>query len=159
MTQIKDYVLLLVGSCLVCGGLTILAPNGHFERLIRLIGSVFLLLCLLSPLKNTWDTLYDNRHSFIEAPSTYTDQQSWDYAANAMRKTMQEEIDGYVVSVVGNRAQEIEIDIKAENQTFSVKQITITLDKDDMVKASAVADYVAIKLGVRPQVISNSTGE
>ena len=159
MTQIKDYVLLLVGSCLICGGLTILAPNGHFERLMRLIGSVFLLLCLLSPLKNTWDNFYSNRQNFIEAPSAYTDQQSWDYAANAMCETMQEEIDGYVGAVVGKRARKIDINIKAENQTFSVEQITITLDKEDMIKASAVADYVAIKIGVRPHVISNSSGE
>ncbi len=159
MTQIKDYVLLLVGSCLICGGLTILAPNGQFERLIRLIGSIFLLLCLLSPIKNTWSHLYNNRQNMIQAPFTYTDQQSWDYASNAMSETMKNEIDGHVVSVIGKRAQKIEINMKAENKTFTVNQIIITLNRDDMVKASAVADYVAIKIGVRPQVISHSTGE
>ncbi len=159
MTQIREYVLLLAGSCLICGGLTILAPNGQFERFVRLIGSVFLLLCLLSPIKNTWSHLYNNRNNFMNENFTYSDSQSWDYAANAMSKTMRDEIDGYVVTVIGNRAQEIHVDLRAENKNFSVNQIIITLQADDMVKASAVADYVAIKIGVRPQVISGSTGE
>lgn len=159
MTQVKDYVLLLVGSCLICGGLTILAPNGRFERLIRLISSIFLLLCLLSPVKNTWSRLLQNRQEMIQSPTIYSDQESWDYASNAMSETIKSEIDGYVVSVIGRRAQSIEIDMSSENRTFTVKQITITLDQNDMLKASAVADYIAIKIGVRPQVISHSTGE
>ena len=159
MTQIRDYVLLLAGSCLICGGLTILAPNGQFERFIRMIGSVFLLVCLLSPIKNTWSHLHNNRNNFMNDNVTYSESQSWDYAAKAMSKTVRDEIDGCVVAVVGNPAQEIYVDLQAENKNFSVNQIIITLQADDMVKASAVADYVAIKLGVRPQVISNSMGE
>ena len=159
MSQIKDYVLLLVGSCLVCGGLTILAPNGQFERVIRLVGSIFLLLCLLLPIKNTWSHLYRNRHDIVDVPSTYSEQQSWEYAVDAMRETMRQEIDGYVVTVTGRHAYKIDIDMKVENKTFALNRIVITLFPDDMIKASAVADYVAIKIGVRPQVISHSTGE
>ena len=53
----------------------------------------------------------------------------------------------------------ITVDMQAENENFSVNQIIIILDPEDMHKASAVADYVAIKIGIRPQVISNEKGE
>ena len=159
MTQIREYVLLLVATCLICGGLTILAPNGQFERSIRLIASVFLLICLLSPLKNTWSQLNNNGNDFRNDNFTYSENESWGNAANAMSKTIRDEIDGLVLAVTGNHAQEISVDIRVENKNFSAHQIIITLQDDDMIKASAVADYVAIKIGVRPQVISNSEGE
>ena len=159
MIQIKEYVLLLVGSCLICGGLTILAPNGQFERIIRLIGSVFMLLCLLSPVANTWSFIHNNYQEFFAEPSMYSDQQSWDYAANTMSQALQNEINSYVLSVTGSPADDITIDMNAENKDFSVNQILIVLDDKDMLKASAVADYVAIKIGIRPQVISNEKGE
>lgn len=155
---LRDYVLMLAGSCLICGGLTILAPNGQFGRFIRLIAGIFLLLCMFSPIKNTWTQFHHNKE-YLKEPFSYAEDQSWDYTIDIMSKTLHDEIQGYVVTVLGHPAQRVEVDIQAQDSQFSAKQIAITLQASDMGKAAAVADYVAIKIGVRPYVISASTGE
>ncbi len=159
MTLIKDYVLLLIGACLTCGVLTILAPSGSFEQIIRLIGSIFLLLCMISP-------MIDIFHEMIEYPwnhtvSDATDQtsNSWAYIAHTMEQTLTNTVNECVTTVTGRDAKDIDLEISINNQTFVVTDITIILYSSDSSKISAVTDYVAIKTGIRPTVICEQKGE
>lgn len=154
MTQIKDYVLLLVGACLACGGLTILAPSGNFERIIRLIGSVFLLLCMLSPLGNIFHEVSDYSWADAVSDPLYQTTDSWTHAANAMEQTMISTVNDCVNTVTGRDAKDIDVEISTSEQTFTMTKVEITIHNSDSGKSIAVADYVAIKTGVRPTVIS-----
>ncbi len=154
MTQIKDYILLLVGACLTCGGLTILAPSGKFERIIRLIGSVFLLLCMLSPLCSMFHDMLDYSWQDSVFDQTYTTTDSWEYSTAAMEQTMTDMVSDCVITVTGRTAKDIDIEISVNEQRFTITKIEIVIHSSDSGKITAVADYVAIKTGVRPTVIS-----
>ncbi len=154
MTQIKDYILLLVGACLTCGGLTILAPSGKFERIIRLIGSVFLLLCMLSPLGGMFHDVLDYSWQDSVFDQEYTLTDSWEYTAATMEQTMTDIVNDCVITVTGRAAKDIDIEIAVNEQRFTMTKIEIVIHSSDSSKAVAVADYVAIKTGVRPTVIS-----
>lgn len=159
MTQVKDYVLLLVGACLVCGGLTILAPSGQFERIIQVIGSIFLLLCMLSPLSGALEKVFDYRLASESPDPLYQTSDAWEYSAQAMSQTLKSTINDYVMAVTGHKARRIDITIDNDSSSFTLTDICITVDADDAAKKTAIADYVAIKTGTRPTVISQSIGE
>ncbi len=154
MNQIKDYILLLVGACLTCGGLTILAPSGNFERIIRLIGSVFLLLCMLSPLGNMFYDVLD--YSWMDSISDqdYSANDAWEYSASAMEQAMTGTINDCVLTVTGREAKDVDVEISTNEQKFTMTRIEIVIHSVDSNKTAAVADYVAVKTGVRPTVIS-----
>ena len=158
MTQIKEYVLLLVGACLVCGGLTILAPCGRFERMMQVIGSIFLLLCMLSPLTETISKLLEYK-VFSDYEYSYQETSAWDYSSNVMCRALETEINHHVVTVLGHEAQDVEIGIDHNNNNFSLAQIFITVSKEDYAKKTAISDYVFMKTGDRPTVISREAGE
>ncbi len=154
MTQIKDYILLLAGACLTCGGLTILAPSGNFERIIRLIGSVFLLLCMLLPLGNMVYDVLD--YSWMDSIPDQGDlsNDAWEYSAAAMEQAMTNTINEYVLTVTGREAKAVDVEISINEQKFTMTGIEIILDRVDSNKTAAVADYIAVKTGMRPSVIS-----
>ncbi len=154
MTQIKDYILLLVGACLTCGGLTILAPSGKFERIIRLIGSIFLLLCMLSPLSSMFHDVLDYSWKDSGFEQDYPTTDSWEYSASAMEQTMIDTIHDCVITVTGHTAKDVDVEISSSEQKFTMTKIEIVIHSSDSNKTAAVADYVAIKTGVRPTVIS-----
>jgi hypothetical protein len=158
MTQIKEYVLLLIGACLVCGGLTILAPGGRFERMMQVIGSIFLLLCMLSPLTETISKLLEYK-VFSDYEYSYQETCAWDYSSNVMCRALETEINHHVVTVLGHEAQDVEIGIDHNNNNFSLARIFITVSKEDYAKKTAISDYVFMKTGERPTVISREVGE
>lgn len=158
MTQIRDYVLLLVGACLICGGLTILAPSGRFERMMQLIGSVFLLLCMVSPLVGTIHELFDYKETY-DFEYSYQQTSAWDYSSNIMTQALKTEINHYVETVLGHKPQNVEIMIDHNHTDFSLARICITVLPEDHSKKSAVSDYVFMKIGERPTVISQISGE
>lgn len=153
MSQIKDYVLLLIGACLTCGGLTILAPGGNFERIIRLIGSIFLLLCMISPLTDLLHNIVDYPWSHISSKVTEQSHNSWTYVEQTLEQTLTDTVNTCVNTVIGHQAKDISVEISNDNQNFVVNKIEITVYSSDSSKLSAIADYVAIKTGVRPTVI------
>ena len=154
MTQIKDYVLLIVGACLTCGGLTVLALSGQFTRIIHIIGSMFLLLCILSPLTGTFDRIIHYSADWNVPNSSRSESQVWDYSAQAMSSSVENTIQDYVVTVTGHTAKNIDVAISYGDNAFTITDIHIYLAPDDAYKSTALADYVAIKTGVRPVVIS-----
>lgn len=158
MTQIKEYVLLLIGACLVCGGLTILAPGGRFERMMQVIGSIFLLLCMLSPLTETISKLLEYK-VYSDYEYSYQETSAWDYSSNVMCRALETEINYHVVSVLGHEAQDVEIGIDHNNNNFSLARIFITVSKEDYAKKTAISDYVFMKTGECPTVISREAGE
>lgn len=159
MTQVKDYVLLLVGACLVCGGLTILAPSGRFERIIQVIGSIFLLLCMLLPLSGTLERVFDYSPESKSSDPIYQNSDVWEYSSHAMSQTLKSIINDYVLTVTGHNARQIDVTVDSSGGSFTLNDICITVDADDIAKKTAIADYVAIKTGTRPTVISESIGE
>ena len=158
MTQIKDYVLLLVGACLVCGGLTILAPGGRFERIMQIVGSIFLLLCMLTPLAGTINKLF-NFNDLFDFEYAIQEANAWDYSSNVMEQTLKSDINSHIVTVLGHEAEDIDIVVDHNSSDFLLTRIFIMVSPEDLSKKTAISDYIFIKTGARPTVISREKEE
>ncbi len=152
MNQINEYVMLLVGCCLATGGITLLTPTGNYEKTIRLISSIFLLFCILSPLREF--TLEAKDYSSYQEENESA-KDSWEYSTQVLEKTVKKKAEECVVTVTGHQPEKVLVRISTNNEEFFVDKLEITLMAQDASKISAVADYTAMTIGVRPAVITS----
>ena len=154
MTQIKDYFFIPVGVCLISGVLTLLTPDGKFEKPIRLIGGLFFLLCLLTPLANTLRSVASLELDLPVLTQTEFQDESRETATDLLEQTTKKEMLRHTETVLGHPPVDARINVSYENGAFIADQADITLAQTDMGKARAVADYLNLTMGLSVTVIS-----
>ncbi len=154
MSAVKDYALTLVGACLACGGITMLTPAGHFEKVMRLLAGVFILFCIISPIKDGLDGLFSYDLSYSFGSGDYTDATPWEYSSRAMEEAVENKIYECVKTLTGDEAVSVSVEIDTDGSAFTLTGATVVIPAEHAGRAAAVADYIRMETGVQPQVIT-----
>lgn len=152
MSELSGYLMALIGAGFLSGGLTLLSPNGQFEKVLRVLSGVFLLLVLLAPLPSLAGEIQDFTWEWktIQEES----QETGGYLTQPMEKTLSREISACVQTVTGREPVSVESSVDWSGESFSLNEVVIRIRKEDESKKQAIIDYVAFKTGVRARVLS-----
>ena len=152
MSGLSGYLMALIGAGFLSGGLTILSPSGQFEKVLRVLSGIFLLLVLLAPLPSLAGEIQDFTWEWkaIQEES----QETGSYLTQPMEKTLSREISACVQTVTGREPLSVESSVDWSGESFSLSELIIRIRKEDESKKQAIIDYVAFKTGVRARVLS-----
>lgn len=152
MSGLSGYLMALIGAGFLSGGLTILSPSGQFEKVLRVLSGIFLLLVLLAPLPSLAGEIQDFTWEWkaIQEES----QETGGYLTQPMEKTLSREISACVQTVTGREPVSVESSVDWSGESFSLSEVVIRIRREDESKKQAIIDYVAFKTGVRARVLS-----
>lgn len=148
MNSVITAVGVLSASLFVAALLKILAPSGSCEKVIRLVVSIFVLVCIVTCFKSVADEI---NISEIEAPVKNDSQfdesvlkLTGDYLAEYVNKLLLSE---------NINAERVEVSvIRDENDVINITDISIYLNKSLAAYKSKAEEIITSSLNISPNV-------
>jgi len=143
MTEVLSAITVLSCSLFVCSLIKILAPTGKTEKIIRLVISVFVLICIATCFKSVINAI--DLPAF-EASNSVTDEallkETGDYMAEYIDKLLiSENLDAEVVEVT------VEAD---ENKVINVSEVSIYINQRDMIYKEKITELIKSYINIEP---------
>jgi len=140
--------------CLVvCSVIRIVAPTGNTSRILSVVISVFVLLCMFSPLKSLVESFrFESDRSFSEDIEL---KQAEGYDEQVILQTASY-INEYVNNILVNEGVE-NSEIKTilavnENRGIYIRELNIYLSKGYSEKSAEIKELIKSSLGVEPLI-------
>ena len=92
MSALNEYVRTIIGVSLLGGIISVTAPSGANARTFCFISGIFVLLCLVLPLKDTIDALSDFDWGFELNGGEYSFSDTADYTYELIENEMKSQI-------------------------------------------------------------------
>lgn len=145
MTEVLSAITVLSCSLFVCALIKILAPTGKTEKIIRLVISVFVLICIATCFKSVINSI--DLPAF-EASNSVTDETmlkvTGDYMAEYIDKLLiSENLDAEVVEVT------VEAD---ENKVINVSEVSIYINQRDMIYKEKITELIKSYINIEPVI-------
>lgn len=148
MNSVITAVGVLSASLFVAALLKILAPSGSCEKVIRLVVSIFVLICMVTCFKSVADEI---NISEIEAPVKNDSQfdesvlkLTGDYLAEYVNK---------LLLIENINAERVEVSvIRDENDVINITDISIYLNKSLAAYKSKAEEIITSSLNISPKV-------
>ena len=154
MSFINEYVKTVIGVSLFSGIISVTAPSGANAKTFRFISGLFVLLCLILPLKNTVAE-FGNFDWNISLPGgNYSFADTADYTYELIENEMKSQVNACVKQVIGESASDISVTVQGDTDNIEIAQVTIYIDKAYEYKSQALKEYVFSKFGITPTVIT-----
>ncbi len=153
MSALSEYVKTIIGVSLLSGIISVTAPSGSNNKTFRFISGMFVLLCLILPLK---DIILNSRDFSLNLNlnnTQYSFSDTAEYAKELTENKMKSEINACVKQVTGESALDISITVNGNEEKIEITEVSITIDKAYAPKAQALKEYVFSKFGITPTVI------
>lgn len=151
----RNYILTLCVVAAVSGVLTLLVPNETYEKPVKLIVSLFILICLVSPFAK--GNALKNIDKFEFKMSSYDKYKAqldmWNKSGDIIKSTVKNSIKEIVYNQSGENADDVIINLVIENESFKIKDLIIILPEKAKKHESAIADEIKNKLGIDKNVI------
>lgn len=155
MSGIATAVTVLVSSAFVAALIKIIAPTGKTEKIIKLVISLFILICIAVAFKTMFDSVkvsiekYKNSErydkSIQQAVDTEVLKVTGDYIAEYLNK---------LVSSEGVDAELIEVCLDTdENSVIKISDVNIYIEQDDLDYKNQITEIVEEYLDITPRVI------
>lgn len=158
MSFIKDYSVTLIGAALFSGVISVLAPSGDKGKVLRFIAGAALLLCIAAPVINGVSNLSDRIHFDFER-DYYDESFAEDYTGKVMENEIKSRLNACVKEIAGDGAKEINLEVKYENEKYTIENAVVVLPYAQKDKCSAVESVINHRFGVKPKVITESEAE
>ena len=151
MDGLKQWALTLIVGGLAAGIAVAITPKGGATKTLRTVGSVFIILVIISPLVNR-EITDDFLPAFNEKIEDSNEESMKEYMVSVCRERIKKEIE--------NTAKEMEADIESaeiemyidDKYCINIQKVTVTLYSHDAEKFQSV---LSEKLGVPVRVISS----
>lgn len=149
MDGVSSYILQLVASAIICGGLQALfGKGGGISSLIRTICGIYMAFVLLSPLKNVDFSIYtDYFYNFSEQAQAVVDSGE-EMAANALRQSIKEKTEAYILEKAISLGADVSVEVTLSADTLpKPSQITVKGAVSPYVKR-VLSQYMEQQLGI-----------
>lgn len=153
----KDYILTLCVVASVSGILTLLTPDSKFEKPLKFVISIFLLICIVSPFvkgdalsKINWKFEIENNNRDFKL--RYDDV--WNETGKIIKETIIENIDDIIYTKTGQRAVKIDINIITDKKSFKIVEVIIIISDSIADKKDTIAEEIKNRLGIDKSVIN-----
>lgn len=141
-----------VGVCLASSVFSFLIPKGRQEKLLNFILGIFVLLCIITPLKNLFDDLPKlAKHSF---DNLYTEEYTAESTLNVIDSAFYNSINQTVTEITGEEALNINLSFSYDNSQYNLNNLEITVDEKYKAKTNQIRNTVYHKFGCNPTVIT-----
>lgn len=148
MTAIATSVTVLSASLFVAALLKILAPIGSTEKAIRLVISLFVLICIVTCFKSVADA--------VEIPDSQSNENINSAVDESVLKVTGDYMAEYVESLLlaeDINADKIEVTVNVdENQVINITDISIYIDKSQTLLQSKITEIIETDLNITPKV-------
>ena len=155
MTGITTAVTVLSCSLFVAGIIKMLAPSGSSEKILRLVISLFVLLCVVVCFKSIADNVsIEDAAKALEGKASESIDSSVD--KNVLKLTGDYLVQ-YAQSLLQSEsisAENIEITVKPdENSVIYISDISIYIDKSKALYESKITELMENEFKVTPKII------
>lgn len=152
MTAIATAVTVLSCSLFASALIKMLAPTGSTEKMLRIVISLFVLICVVTCFKSVADAV--NLSEFTETESTESIVSAIDQ--NVLKVTgdyMAEYVESMLLAE-DIAAERIEVTVKAdESSVINLTDISIYIDKSNSLLKSKITEIIETDLEITPKVI------
>lgn len=148
MTAILASVTVLCSSLFICAIIKMIAPTRNTEKILSLIISVFVLICIVLCFKSIRKEIRLNDFN-IETSSEITDKAvlklTGDYMAQYVKNLIECE------NITPNN---VEVTVTTdENSVINLNKIIIYIDQSDAISESKIIDIIETDLSITPQIV------
>ncbi len=151
MTSIATAILVLSGSLFTASLFKMLAPAGNTEKILRLVISLFVLICVVTAIKSIADNIDISDNSIADISENVLDTDK-----NVLRVT-----GDYLVEYTDEllKSQDVEANkIKLtvdtdKNGVINITSLNIYLDKDNASEKHKISELIEKDLNVTPSII------
>ncbi len=154
MEAIKSWALIICFASVACTMLEIITPDGKMEKMMKLVFGVFMLCAIITPLittlKNIDISLKTNDYEYnIKEYKNEFDTKINEVAIDKIKDLVLNEL-----SLINIKPRKIDVfmDMK-DKDCISIKEITVTLDKQNLNKQEEVKKVIEEKLGIKTNII------
>lgn len=150
----KSWALSAMAAAVITAVINFLSPNGAFEKSIKIITAVFMLICFAAPIADGSDYI-DISGSISGVDDWINDSALESEVKKQVSQTLKDEIETKITSFLkGKAVEEFEIETKIDidgNENIKIDSISIFLT--DETHAEALKDYIYNNFNIMPQVI------
>lgn len=150
MSSIISSVAVLSASLFVAALIKILAPTGSTENIIRLVISMFVLICIVTCFKSVADEIKIHSADSYDSSTIHPEfdesvlKLTGDYLAEYVNKLLLAE---------DINADRVEVSvIRDETDVINIRDISIYLDKSKTLYKSKIEDIITSALNISPKV-------
>ena len=154
MEAIKSWALIICFASVACTMLEIITPDGKMEKMMKLVFGVCMLCAIITPLittlKNIDISLKANDYEYnIKEYKNEFDTKINEVAIDKIKDLVLNEL-----SLINIKPRKIDVfmDMK-DKDCISIKEITVTLDKQNLNKQEEVKKVIEEKLGIKTNII------
>ncbi len=151
MNSVGEYLKSVITVSLISGVISMIAPRGYNKKVFRFICGIFMLLCVIAPIK---DIVFDFKLDLNSDNKEYSFEKTEEYITETSENQIKSLVNGCVKQVTGTNASDITVTLRKEDQEYVAENITVILDESYANKADAVKDLIFSKYGLKVQVIT-----
>lgn len=148
MQEIRESAICLCVGCLICSIISIIAPKGGTEKLIKLAVGAFLLLSVINSVS---DIKPDLNLISLSSDSAVTENVEAvnDFAQDIIKK----QLSGHIESVLEQmnipyEKIEIQMDI-SDDASISIGQTTVAVDRTAFLRREQIENEIFIRTGMK----------
>ena len=156
MTAVTSSVAILCCALLTAALVKLLAPMGKTEKTLKLVIGIFVLICLVSTIKEVFSFMADT--SEFEKTTEITEEKiNTVYSEKILSTTAQYMADYTQILLSDNdiKSQNVKVKVEAdENMVINLRSVSIYIDKDDEDLTDKIISIVGDELKITPEVIA-----
>lgn len=151
MTGISSAITVLSCSLFVAGLVKMLIPAGSTEKILRLVISMFVLICIVVCFKTIYDSI-----DISSLKNSVNSESEEIYEQNVLRVTgeyMAEYVKG-LLDTEKITPEKIEVTVNTDSDfVINITDISIYLDKDNKFHESKIIEIIEADLKITPNLI------
>lgn len=148
MQEIRESAICLCVGCLICSIISIIAPKGGTEKLIKLAVGAFLLLSVINSVS---DIKPDLNLISLSSDSAVTENVEAvnDFAQNIIKKQLSGHIEAVLEQMnIPYEKIEIQMDI-SDDASISIEQTTVAVDQTAFLRREQIENEIFIRTGMK----------
>ena len=146
MTEVKQYVLSLAASAMLCGALLSISPEGTVRQLLRLLSGLLLTICVLRPVVGVELPLEFPAPELSEAEAVTAQGEKAAYEAIA--GIIKRESEAYILDKAAELGAQVEVEIRLEKGELPVPCAAVIRGQVSPYARGRLEEYLSSELGI-----------